>query len=133
MCEICELETEEIINIESFHVCKDCFDEQSLKEFENNSCERCVICNWPINKILSKETINKLLKGVKEWLEKNSNKETFERIFERIKFLENKEISICRYDFFSLIKEIVEDEDKKLSEGFEKILKAFDFEGSLIS
>jgi len=72
------------------------------------------------------------LEGVRKWLRKNANTKVFERIAKKLNFLE-KELCICRYDFFLTIKEIVEKEDKALAKKFEIFVRAFDFEGSLIS
>lgn len=104
-----------------------------LKEFENNFSEKCAICGWPLNRTLSKENTKKFLKGIKNWLRENSSKEILEKIERRLSFLENKEISVCRFDFFLMIKEIIESENEELGKKFEKFLKAFDFGGSLIS
>ncbi|MEM7825539.1 MAG: hypothetical protein QW412_01615 [Candidatus Aenigmatarchaeota archaeon] len=104
-----------------------------LKEIEGDNPERCVVCDWPINRKLSKEKVRKFLKGINNWLKQNSSKEIIERIEKRLSFLENKKLNICRYDFFILIKETIESENQELGEKFEKILKAFDFWGSLIS
>ncbi|MEM5794115.1 MAG: hypothetical protein QXS48_02330 [Candidatus Aenigmatarchaeota archaeon] len=104
-----------------------------MKEVECDSSEKCIVCNWPINRKLSKENIKKFLEGIKSWLKENSSQELREKIEKKLKFLENKEISICRYDFFLTVKEIVESESEELSKKFEEILKAFDFGGSLIS
>jgi len=70
---------------------------------------------------------------VKEWLKGKCDKETLEKVGKRLSFLEGKNLSICRYDFFSLIKKILEEEDEKLGKEFENILKVFDFGGSLVS
>jgi hypothetical protein len=100
---------------------------------ENNSPEKCAICGWPINRTISKENTRKFLEGIKNWLRENSSEKVKEKIEKRLSFLENKEISVCRYDFFLMVKEIIENEDEELGKKFEKILRAFDFGGSLIS
>ncbi|MEM5790760.1 MAG: hypothetical protein QXP77_01790 [Candidatus Aenigmatarchaeota archaeon] len=69
---------------------------------------------------------------MKNWLRKITNEKTFCEIEKELKFFE-REMSICRYDFFQGIKEIIESEDKELSKKFEIFLKAFDFGGSLVS
>lgn len=133
MCEICELESEEVVNIESFHVCKECAEDLELKESEVDSSEKCAVCGWPINRRISKEISKKFVEGVKEWLKNKCSKEILEKIEKRLSFLEGKDVSLCRYDFFSLIKKVLEEEDEKLGKEFENILKAFDFGGSLVS
>ncbi|MFH8086909.1 MAG: hypothetical protein QW609_03765 [Candidatus Aenigmatarchaeota archaeon] len=127
------METDELINANSFVICKDCAEDFDLKEIECDSSEKCIVCDWPINRKLTKENIKKFLEGIKSWLKENSSQELREKIEKKLKFLENKEISICRYDFFLTVKEIIESENEELGRNFEKILKAFDFEGSLIS
>ncbi len=103
-----------------------------MKQVEEDTSEKCIICNWPINRKISLEKSKKFLKGVKEWIKKNANKEIYKKVEKELNFLE-KEMNICRYDFFRIIKEIIESKNKKLGRKFNTILKAFDFEGSLVS
>ena len=104
-----------------------------MNKVEPDSSEKCVICGWPINRKISEEISKRFVEGVKEWLKGKCNQEVFENVVKKLSFLEGKEISICRYDFFSLIKKMLEEEDEKLGKEFESILKAFDFGGSLVS
>ncbi len=107
-------------------------EDLNLKQIEEDSSEKCIVCNWPINRRISLEKSKKFLKGVKEWVRKNSNKKVYDKIKKKLKFLE-KEMNICRYDFFQTIKEIIESKNKKLGKKFDAFLKTFDFEGSLVS
>ena len=104
----------------------------SLKPEEDTTSLRCVICGWPINRPVK---VKKFYKHVVEWIERNSNGEEKEKIIHDLEFLSRVDsLAICRYDFFELIKNIIERTDVELGKRFEEsVEKQYDFSGSLIS
>jgi predicted transcriptional regulator len=133
LCENCEVETDDLVEIESLKVCRSCVEDLELTAAENDSSDKCVICNWPINRTISEENSRKFVEGIRQWLKGKCSQEVFDRIARKLSFLENREASVCRYDFFLLAKEIIEEEDAELGKKFEDVLRVFDFGGRLIS
>ena len=132
ICDICGKETEDFYVIEGLIVCESCKENFDLKETEDFSSNVCAVCGWPINKPISKEESKFLIKGVKEWLSRNSQ-EVLEKIEKSLKELE-KENYLCRYDFFYLIKGIIERENEQIASKFEKeVCSKYDFLGSIVS
>jgi hypothetical protein len=53
---------------------------------------------------------------------------------QKLQKLEGKELHLCRYDFFSLIKGMIEAENETLANKFEmEIASKYDFYGGIIS
>jgi len=132
ICDICGKETSEFSIIDGLVVCNDCKENFDLKENEDFSSNVCSVCGWPINRVISKEEAGKFINGVEKWLEKENFKN--ENLFKALNKLKRKEHYLCRYDFFELIKNIIENFDKNVAKKFEKeIFSQYDFFGSLIS
>jgi len=132
ICDICGKETSEFSIIDGLVVCNDCKENFELKENEDFSSNVCSVCGWPINRVISKEDARKFVEGVEKWLKKENLKN--ESLFKALNKLKRKEHYLCRYDFFELIKNIIENFDKNVARKFEKeIFSQYDFFGSLIS
>jgi len=125
--------TTEFIEINGEILSKEEAEDLGLKEEENTDSFHCIICNWPINRLLN---VRLFYPSILKWIEKSSNdQEKKKEIFKRLEFLKRvKSIPICRYDFFYLIKDIISQVDEMLAEKFEKeVASNYDFSGSLIS
>jgi len=132
ICDVCGKETSEFSIIDGLVVCNDCKENFELKEDEDFSSNVCSVCGWPINRVISKEEARKFVEGVEKWLEKENLKN--ESLFKALNKLKRKEHYLCRYDFFELIKNIIENFDKNVARKFEKeIFSQYDFFGSLVS
>jgi len=132
ICDVCGKETSEFSIIDGLVVCNDCKENFELKEDEDFSSNVCSVCGWPINRVISKEDARKFVEGVEKWLEKENLKN--ESLFKALNKLKRKEHYLCRYDFFELIKNIIENFDKNVARKFEKeIFSQYDFFGSLVS
>ena len=133
ICDICGSEVSEFVEINGLIICKSCQENFELKKEEMSNSERCIICNWPINRKISKENVEKFLNGILKWIE-NHKPEVKEKLLEKVSFLRGDDLPICRYDFFEIIKKFITDIDEDLGRKFEsEISRNYDFSGSLIS
>jgi len=132
ICDLCGNETEDYLMINGLVVCESCKENFELEESEDNTSEVCALCGWPINRPIVKKEVEILLGGIKDWLE-NRNRVT-ENLRKKLEHFSNKEIYLCRYDFFYLIKDLISSEDVKLGEEFEReIASKYEFYGGIIS
>ncbi len=132
ICDVCGKETEDFYIIDGLIVCESCKENFDLKENEDFSSNVCAICGWPINRPISRKEAKIFIKGVEDWLSKNSQ-EVLKKVEKSLKELE-KENYLCRYDFFYLIKGMIEREDEKIASKFEEeICSKYDFLGSIVS
>jgi len=125
--------TTEFVEINGEIISKEEAEDLGLKEEENTNSIRCVICDWPINRLLN---VQLFYPSIFKWIEENSSdQEKKKKILKHLEFLKRlKSVPICRYDFFYLIEDIISQVDKKLAEKFEKeVASNYDFSGSLIS
>ena len=102
-----------------------------LKPEENTQSLTCVVCNWPINRLLN---VKKIYPKILEWINENSNGNERNEVLKNLEFLGRVDkLAICRYDFFDLIKNIISRSSEELAKKFERFEKQYDFSGSLIS
>jgi hypothetical protein len=132
ICDLCGNETEDHSIIDGLFVCKDCEENFGLENMEDNSSDVCAICGWPINRPIDKRKTKIFVKSIKNWLEINNGLSDI--LKQKLDKLERKELHVCRYDLFYLIKDIIEAEDETLADKFEKeIASKYDFNGGIIS
>ncbi len=104
-----------------------------MKNEEYDDSIHCLICDWPINRVIKKDKVNEFCSGIIKWLEAKKIKNR-EKIIEKIRALMNKDAYLCRYDFFYLIRDFIKEYNPKAAKVFEeKIAKQFDFNGAMVS
>ena len=132
ICDLCGNETEEYSIIDGLVVCKSCAEDLEMKAIEDNSSDVCSICGWPINKPISKFESKNFINGIIRWLKDDGF--LTDSLRSKISKLSNKELYICRYDFFYLIKDIISSENENAAEEFEKkIASKYEFGEGIIS
>jgi hypothetical protein len=132
ICDLCGNETEDYSIIDGLVVCESCKENFGLENREDNSSAVCAICGWPINRPIDKKETKIFINSIKNWLEINNG--LSDSLKQKLEKLEGKELHLCRYDFFYLIKDMIEAEDETLANKFEKeIASKYDFHGGIIS
>ena len=132
ICDLCGNEAEDYSIINGLVVCESCKEDFGLESFEDNSSHVCAMCGWPINRPISKKEIKTFVEGIERWLENVGGLN--ENLKKKLESLLGKELYICRYDFFYLIKGMVESENEEVGEKFEKeIASKYEFYGGIIS
>jgi hypothetical protein len=132
ICEICENESEDYSVVDGLVICESCKENSSLEKEEDNSSNVCALCGWPINRVIKKNEVNKFINGIESWLNKNNGLSTNIKL--KIEKLKGKDLYFCRYDFFYLVKDIIEAENESLANKFEKeIASKYDFYGGIVS
>jgi hypothetical protein len=132
ICDLCGNETEDYSIIDGLVVCESCKENFGLENREDNSSAVCAICGWPINRPIDKKETKIFINSIKNWLEINNG--LSDSLKQKLEKLEEKELHLCRYDFFYLIKDMIEAEDETLANKFEKeIALKYDFHGGIIS
>jgi hypothetical protein len=132
ICDLCGNETEDYSIINGLVVCESCKENFGLENREDNSSDVCAICGWPINKPIKRREAKNFINSIKDWLETNSGlSDSLKRKLEK---LAGKELHLCRYDFFYLIKDMIGAENEALAIKFEKeIASKYEFHGGIIS
>jgi hypothetical protein len=132
ICDLCGNETEDYSIINGLVVCESCKENFGLENREDNSSDVCAICGWPINKPIERREAKNFINSIKDWLKTNSGlSDSLKRKLEK---LAGKELHLCRYDFFYLIKDMIGAENEALANKFEKeIASKYDFHGGIIS
>jgi len=135
ICDVCGNAVADFTEIDGLIVCDDCREDLSLVKNEDTSSPICVICGWPINRLIEKQEVEKFCRGVLEWVKKNTNSwKIVNNIKKKLERIEGKTLAMCRYDFFYFIKDLISSVDEKLGEKYEKeVCLQYDFRGSLIS
>lgn len=114
-------------------VCETCKENFEIEESEDYSSHLCAVCGWPINRVLSKDEVKKFVDGIEKWLEEKKINNACD-VFNSLRKLKKREHYLCRYDFFQIVKGMIESLDKKLGKEFEKkIASKYDFLGALVS
>jgi hypothetical protein len=134
ICDLCGNETEDYSIVNGLVSCESCIENSSLEneEKEDSSSKICALCGWPINRVIKKGEVKELIKGIENWL--NQNEGLSINIKHKLKKLEGKDLYFCRYDFFYLVKDIIEAENEALANKFEKeIASKYDFYGGIVS
>jgi len=132
ICDLCGNEAEDYSMIDGLIVCESCKENFGLENEEDNSSDVCAICGWPINKPIGKIETKNFTTSIKNWLEANNG--LSDSLKQKLQKLEGKELHLCRYDFFSLIKDMIEAENETLANKFEmEIASKYDFYGGIIS
>ncbi len=132
ICDVCGNEVECYSIIDGLIICESCKENFEIQENEDFSSNVCAICGWPINRVLSKNDTRMLVKGVERWLRINDG--LSDRLKKKLDRLAGRELYLCRYDFFFLIKDIIESENLELAKKFEEeIASKYDFYGGIIS
>jgi len=132
ICDLCGNETEDYSLIDGLVICESCKEDLGLESLEDNSSNVCAICGWPINRPMSKKETKVFISGIRRWLEKNGKLN--ESLSRKLRIFSQKEIHLCRYDFFYLIKDMIEGESKSLAKKFEReIASKYDFYGGIVS
>jgi hypothetical protein len=103
-----------------------------MKLEEEYTSDICALCGWPINKPITKKEAAKLISGIIDWL--NNNKSLTKNLEKKIEKFGKEELYICRYDFFYLIKDIIECENEEIAKKFEnEVASKYEFYGGIIS
>ena len=134
ICDFCEKENEELSNFNSFIVCKECLDEMNESQESYEDFDRCIFCDWPINRKTSGNVVKEYLKIASKWLEERNEIRIIKVLKGRMKEFVRKGVYSCRYDLLDYIAEIIGSFRPKLKEEFkERFVEKFDFKGSMIT